>query len=163
MPLLDDLKQRPPEREIRRRQFLGLVGGGALAAASAGTVVAGVRYMEPAVYYEAETRFRVVRPEEVSIGEVIVLEREGVFVVRADAGFYAMSSTCTHLGCRTNYQPAQSGIFCPCHGSHFDLRGTVTEGPAPRPLPRYELTLDQGYLVVDVGREVPRDQLLRVG
>jgi cytochrome b6-f complex iron-sulfur subunit len=124
--------------------------------------MAGIRYMEPAVFYEAEIRFRVVRPEELSIGEVLFLARQGVFVVRSAEGFYAMTATCTHLGCRTTYQPERSGIFCPCHGSQFDLRGNVADGPAPRPLPRFELTLDRGYLVVDVGREVPHDQILRV-
>lgn len=162
MPLLDDLKANPDERELSRRKFLGVAGGGALCLAGAGTAIAGLQYMEPTVFYEAESRFRVARPEDLTVGQVLLLSRQGVYVVRSHEGFYAMSATCTHLGCRTGYQSADSAIFCPCHGSRFDLTGEVSDGPAPSPLPRLELTLDRGYLVVDIRREVERDVLLRV-
>lgn len=48
---------------------------------------------------------------------------------------------CTHLGCSPTYYEAgmgdhaegiQSGFFCPCHGSKFDIAGRVFQGvPAP--------------------------------
>lgn len=48
---------------------------------------------------------------------------------------------CTHLGCSPTYIPSNfgeqisgvnSGFFCPCHGSKFDLAGRVFKGvPAP--------------------------------
>ncbi len=48
---------------------------------------------------------------------------------------------CTHLGCSPTYLPdsfseqvegIDSGFFCPCHGSKFDMAGRVFSGvPAP--------------------------------
>ena len=48
---------------------------------------------------------------------------------------------CTHLGCSPSYLPdsfseqvqgVESGFFCPCHGSKFDMAGRVFQGvPAP--------------------------------
>ncbi|MFT6928134.1 MAG: ubiquinol-cytochrome c reductase iron-sulfur subunit [Psychromonas sp.] len=48
---------------------------------------------------------------------------------------------CTHLGCSPGYLPdsfseqvegVDSGFFCPCHGSKFDMAGRVFQGvPAP--------------------------------
>ncbi len=162
MPLLDDLKRTPPESELKRRKFLGLAGAGALGLVGLGTGVAGLQYMEPVVFYEAESRFRVARPEELALGDVLALTQQGVYVVRQAEGFHALSATCTHLGCRTSYQADSSAIFCPCHGSRFDLTGAVTDGPAPRPLPRLQLVVDRGYLVVDVRREVAADEVLQV-
>lgn len=45
---------------------------------------------------------------------------------------------CTHLGCVPLSKP--EGWFCPCHGSHYDLSGRITAGPAPLNLeiPPYE-------------------------
>jgi cytochrome b6-f complex iron-sulfur subunit len=164
MPLFDDLRRRPRPGELRRRKFLGLLGAGALGVTGAGTAAAGLSFMRPAVFYEAESRFRVGRPEDFAVGDIVALSRQGVYVVRSAVGFYAMTATCTHLGCRTGYQAEGRSIFCPCHGSRFDLDGRVTDGPAPRPLPRLELTLDRGYLVVDVRREVAPDRsVLQVG
>ena len=49
---------------------------------------------------------------------------------------------CTHLGCVPSYRPEVApadlgpnwvgGLFCPCHGSRYDLAGRVYEAqPAP--------------------------------
>lgn len=55
-------------------------------------------------------------------------------------GFSALSLICTHLGC-TVWQDTQ-GLTCPCHGSRYDEKGNVLQGPAKKPLAalRVELT-----------------------
>ncbi|MCK7459007.1 ubiquinol-cytochrome c reductase iron-sulfur subunit [Idiomarina aminovorans] len=55
--------------------------------------------------------------------------------------FFVAVGICTHLGCSPSYlengmgdhvDGVNSGFFCPCHGSKFDVAGRVFEGvPAP--------------------------------
>jgi cytochrome b6-f complex iron-sulfur subunit len=162
MPLIDDLRLPMSERDESRREFLAIVGAGALAMAGFGTTVTAVRYLWPEVLFEQETRFAVGRPEEIALGTLLVLPAQKVFVVHAPAGFFALSATCTHLGCMTRYEKENDRIFCPCHGSQFAVDGTVTGGPAPRPLPRLDLALEGGRLVVDVAKRAAPDAVLKV-
>ncbi len=62
-------------------------------------------------------------------------------------GFIALSLVCTHLGCTVEEAPG--GFQCPCHGSRYDTQGSVTRGPAAKPLRalRVEVTTP-GHLVV---------------
>lgn len=62
----------------------------------------------------------------VIVGEVVVTQ--------PTAGeFKGFSSTCTHAGCALN-EVADGTINCPCHGSKFNLDGSVAWGPATKPL-----------------------------
>jgi Rieske Fe-S protein len=54
---------------------------------------------------------------------------QGYYLVRDGGGIYAFSASCLHLGGRI--VSSGSGFSCPCHGSGYDLNGTVTVGPAP--------------------------------
>jgi Rieske Fe-S protein len=40
------------------------------------------------------------------------------------------------LGCLLRFNGAERSWDCPCHGSRFDVDGSVLEGPAVRALPR---------------------------
>jgi cytochrome b6-f complex iron-sulfur subunit len=162
MPLLDDLRMPLSKEEEERREFLALLGGGAMALAGLGTAITAVRFLWPEVVFEEERRFRVGKPEEIPVGTLIAMPQQRIYVMRAAEGFFAMSATCTHLGCLTRYERENNRIFCPCHGSRFSTEGKVTDGPAPRPLPRLQLTVEQGLLVVDVSKQVAADAVLKV-
>ena len=41
-----------------------------------------------------------------------------------------VSKVCSHMGCMVNYDKNTNKLICPCHGSEFEINGTVTEGPA---------------------------------
>ncbi len=43
---------------------------------------------------------------------------------------FAVSPTCSHMGCQVNWNRAERSWDCPCHGSRFAPDGTVLEGPA---------------------------------
>jgi cytochrome b6-f complex iron-sulfur subunit len=58
-----------------------------------------------------------------------------------DDGLYALSMVCTHLGCLFKWVPSNNRFECPCHGSKFQKNGTYIEGPAPRNLDRYAVTV----------------------
>ncbi|HWD79112.1 MAG TPA: Rieske 2Fe-2S domain-containing protein, partial [Kribbella sp.] len=52
----------------------------------------------------------------------------------ADGRLHAVEPTCTHLGCPLHWNSAEASWDCNCHGSRFDVDGTVLNGPAGRPL-----------------------------
>ncbi len=162
MPLIDDLEVSASREELERRRFLGLLGSGALGLAGLGTLIAGVRYLEPDVLYEEDERFTVGRPETIPVGTLLVARTRKVYVVHGPRGFYAISAVCSHFGCVTRHTPGQARITCPCHGSSFDLTGNVISGPAPSGLVHLKLTLEHGLLIADASCPVPSDTVLEV-
>jgi glycine/D-amino acid oxidase-like deaminating enzyme/nitrite reductase/ring-hydroxylating ferredoxin subunit len=78
----------------------------------------------------------------VPVGEARVLRqgRAKLGVYRdGDGTAHAVSLRCTHLGCLNRFNAAETSWDCPCHGSRFGVDGEVLEGPAVRPLRRYDV------------------------
>jgi cytochrome b6-f complex iron-sulfur subunit len=147
-----------------RREFLWVLGNGAILVTAAGASAFSLQFMKPNVLFERSSRVNVGTPEDFSPGTVTADSQNKLYVVRTSEGtFYALSSVCTHLGCITNYRPSMGRIDCPCHGSQFDLEGNVVGGPAPRPLRRVAMNQnDRGDLIVDTATTVDADFILRV-
>jgi len=132
-----------------RRRFVK-AGTTSLAIAGVGACVFGFRYLSPNVLYEPSPVISVGKPEHYRAGSVTLDANNGIFVVRAAEGFYALSAVCTHLGCLTVFKPESGEIACPCHGSTFRLDGSTIAGPAPKPLPWLKMWIDEdGSLMVD--------------
>jgi glycine/D-amino acid oxidase-like deaminating enzyme/nitrite reductase/ring-hydroxylating ferredoxin subunit len=51
---------------------------------------------------------------------------------------HRFSAVCPHLGCIVAWNGGEKSFDCPCHGSRFDARGAVIEGPAVDPLESLE-------------------------
>jgi Rieske Fe-S protein len=80
-----------------------------------------------------------------------VVDRQVVFLVRTDDDqVTALSSECTHLGCRVSWDASDETLKCPCHGGVFDRTGAVTAGPPPSPLERLETRLDDDQVLVQL-------------
>jgi cytochrome b6-f complex iron-sulfur subunit len=150
---------------LTRRAWLG-VAWGAFSAASAAALAATGRFMFPNVLNEPPQQFKAGFPNEYGVGvDERWKEKYGVWLVRTTddidqhaAGFYALSVTCTHLGCTPNFLSAENKFKCPCHGSGFRITGVNFEGPAPRPLERVRVVLaDDGQLLVDKSRHFQRE------
>jgi len=148
---------------VTRRDFLNEVAAGALAIAGLGSVVITYQYFSPNVLFEPPLAFRVGSPDLYLANSVTYLQDQQVYIVRTAQGFYAVSAVCTHLGCITQWKPEANQIACPCHGSKFKPDGTKIEGPAPRPLPHFSITLTpDGELLVDKLETVKPGQVLKV-
>lgn len=62
------------------------------------------------------------------------------------SGYLAFSKVCTHAGCPVGlYEHDRKQLLCPCHQSTFDvLQGCQPSfGPATRPLPQLQITVDE--------------------
>lgn len=79
----------------------------------------------------------------------------GFFLLKDANGIYAMTTTCTHLGCTVGL-PSGTRIICPCHGSQYDLQGGNQVGPATQPLVHYAVTepTPGAFLVVNTAQTV---------
>ncbi len=144
-----------PAADVSRRGFMKWslpIGWTAFSAATASSLLATARFMFPNVLFEPPQAFKVGFPGEFNVGEVDVRFKDafGVWIVRDPDRFYALISTCTHLGCSPNWLTAENKFKCPCHGSGFYKSGINFEGPAPRPLERARIVLaDDGQILVD--------------
>jgi len=146
---------------VNRRSFLSLASMGTFFAAI-GTAVAGIlRLPNPAVLPGPVRRFKLGPPEQFAVGTETAFADQNLVLFRDSEGFYAITSTCTHLGCTV--ARAKEGFACPCHGSRFDSRGRVVGGPAPRSLPWLEVGRSaNGDLVVNADNEVAEGTRYRV-
>ena len=148
------LVRAPLRGEVTRRGFMSslAVGWAAFTAGSAALLGATARFMFPNVLYEPPQEFKAGFPSEFAVDAVDERYKasRGTWIIREARGFYALSTTCTHLGCTPNWLQADEKFKCPCHGSGFIKTGINVEGPAPRPLERYKITLaEDGQLLID--------------
>ena len=84
-----------------------------------------------------------LRPEEFNLeADRLAMTHEGII---------AFSKICSHMGCAVAlYEQQTKHLLCPCHQSTFDVTraAKVIFGPAARPLPQLDITVDsEGYLV----------------
>jgi cytochrome b6-f complex iron-sulfur subunit len=148
---------------ITRRDFLNEITLGALGIAGLGSVAVTYQFFSPNVLFEPSTTFRAGDPDLYPVHSVTFLLEQQVYIVRTLEGFYAVSAVCTHLGCVTQWKPDADMIACPCHGSKFKADGTKIEGPAPRPLPHFAISLTpDGELLVDKLQNIKPSQVLKV-
>jgi len=68
-------------------------------------------------------------------GEVFAVNGEKVAVARdGDGDLHAVSAICSHKGCHVTWNDGEGSWDCPCHGSRFDVDGSVLDTPANDPL-----------------------------
>ncbi|ANZ24273.1 (2Fe-2S)-binding protein [Rhodococcus sp. WB1] len=85
---------------------------------------------------------------DIPVGGGRIFPDQKVVVTQPAAGeVLAFSAICTHQGCTV--AAVQDGtINCPCHGSRFNLDGTVANGPAARPLESRAVTVENGEITL---------------
>ena len=161
----------PPAKEKveERRQFLFLsalfgssfaTGMTVLGTTAVVWTLALARFMFPNVLTEPPSQFKVGFPEDFAPGQVETKFKAqfGIWLVSSDYQgepcIFALSTVCTHLGCTPNWLDSEQKFKCPCHGSGFYKDGINFEGPAPRPLERYAISVSSdGQLEVDKSRK----------
>ncbi len=86
---------------------------------------------------------------EIPVGGGKIFTAARVVVTQPVRGQYlAFSAVCTHVGCILS-EVAYGTIDCPCHGSEFKITtGAVVTGPAPSPLPKKQIKIVNGQVVL---------------
>jgi cytochrome b6-f complex iron-sulfur subunit len=98
-------------------------------------------------------------PVSVPTGRFHVSNIDPQNTVGEPEGLVVLYGVCTHLGCLPSWTPANQRFECPCHGSKFERGGQYIEGPAPRSLDRFAITVtfDDGTVETtnEVGDPIP--------
>lgn len=84
------------------------------------------------------------------------LQSEGGYIYKKDIiivntgnnNFIALSKICTHQQCTVEYNESKEEVTCPCHGSAFNQKGEVLDGPASDPLKSFDVTKQDNTLTI---------------
>ena len=94
------------------------------------------------------------KPEDLSNGEgaVVTLDGHRKGAYKDDEGkLHIVDTTCTHIGCEVEWNNGERTWDCPCHGSRFSFTGEVIEGPAEKPLQKYDYKMIDNLTSEDSG------------
>lgn len=144
----------PDQIKFSRRvalRWLGWAGVWTFVAAFAASIA---RFFFPRLLFEPPTKFKIGYPNEYPVGAISERFKDlyRLWIVREQSKIFVIEAKCTHLGCTPNWLESEGKFKCPCHGSGFTRDGVNVEGPAPRPLQRFKVTLaDDGQILVDKG------------
>ena len=94
----------------------------------------------------------VLTDAELREGEMKRADAGGVpvLLVRCEGDVCALAHTCSHLGGPLSEGKLDGDVVqCPWHGSRFNVRdGSVVDGPATFPQPRFETRVREGQIEV---------------
>ncbi|MGZ4679147.1 MAG: Rieske 2Fe-2S domain-containing protein [Ilumatobacteraceae bacterium] len=134
-----------------RRRFLrsGWKLGGTILTAAAGWTT--YESLRPLVGNATGAAVELGTPSNYAPETATYVSAARLFVANTGSYLYAISQKCPHLGCRVPFCESSGQFECPCHGSKYNIGGEWIEGPAPRGMDRYPLTLDSktGTLTAD--------------
>jgi Rieske Fe-S protein len=88
----------------------------------------------------------IAKTSDVPVGSGVISDK--TVLTQPSAGeFKAFSTVCTHKGCDVS-EVAGGTINCPCHGSKFNLDGSVANGPAAEPLKAKNISVEGDSIVL---------------
>jgi len=147
-------KDKPQPFVSRRDWIKRFVLGTAVSSSGAAMMLAEVA--EASTVKPARLRLRVADyPALQNTGGSVQLQFSQIYppltVNRVSSTEFAtLDSICTHAGCTVDKFEASLGVMqCPCHGSEFDARGRVVNGPADQDMNAYATTFDAATGVIE--------------
>ncbi|WP_328482776.1 Rieske (2Fe-2S) protein [Streptomyces sp. NBC_00377] len=130
-----------------RRTVLLATGGAAAALATGCGEYGGKDDSSSQQSSNASAGQELAKTTDIPVGGGKIFAEEKVVVTQPAKGdFKAFSAVCTHQGCTVG-SIADGIIHCPCHKSEFRIAdGSVAGGPAPKPLPAKNITVEGGAI-----------------
>ncbi len=161
--MVEKYNETASDSSLQRRSFLT-----SLWFWMAAVVLAEVIYLITAFLRPRKTRVQSGRfgavieagaVDRFSTGTVTAFPRGQFYLSRLDdGGFLAISRTCTHLGCTVPWEEKEKRFACPCHGSVFDITGSVMSSPAPRALDIFPVSIENNIVKVDTSVRMKRPE-----
>jgi menaquinol-cytochrome c reductase iron-sulfur subunit len=71
-----------------------------------------------------------------------------IYLRKIGSQVIAFNDTCTHLGCKVDFQASNKRFFCPCHQSSFDLDGKKQNPTPPRDLDVLDVKIEGEVVLV---------------
>lgn len=161
-------RESPPEQEreaaLSRREILG-----AASAVAAAGVLSGCGAEEMMMPMDTASQCKTIPTNPLvitddgtlAVGQARRIEygsetpKDAIYLHRNANGFIALDERCSHAGCAL---AMTGGLYkCGCHGSQFNLDGTVSKGPATLPLLTFPMCrrATDNALIVDPGTPTP--------
>ncbi|MFZ4847964.1 MAG: ubiquinol-cytochrome c reductase iron-sulfur subunit [Caldilinea sp.] len=156
---VEESPEEKAHKEMSRREFLTYGWGGVLGLVTLQSGVGLFQFMMPrfkagefgGVFFigpETTLPDTAASPQPVTGGKFWLVNTE-------EEGPVALYMVCTHLGCLYKWEQANNRFECPCHGSKFTREGYFIEGPAPRSLDKFAISIENGEVAVNTGKRVP--------
>jgi len=136
---------------ITRRRFLTVVFAGATAVGLGAFAAPLVRYAYPVLQGQVFAKQKVASVPQVTNEGVRFdyQETPSMLIQLNDKSFAAYSLVCTHLGCIVKWESKNRDFHCPCHAGKFDENGVNIAGPPPRPLTKYNVSVEGTDIFVE--------------
>jgi cytochrome b6-f complex iron-sulfur subunit len=134
--------------KTNRREFLGTSALIALGAVAATQIPFGVVQAQDTDWVATLGKVKDLNEKDPVLVKAQFKDTDGnvvgedkLFVRWQKAGksghWVVLSSICTHLKCKVEFDSAEDKFHCPCHGSEYDLDGAVLKKPAKKDLTDY--------------------------
>ncbi|MCL4489849.1 MAG: Rieske (2Fe-2S) protein [Chloroflexi bacterium] len=141
------------QSQMSRRDFLA--SAAVVTSVSAAAAVAasfGWRFLYPAEAQAPMAQVLATSITKLPPGTRKTMELAGneVVLINMDGKVRALSTVCTHLGCRAAWQDARQQFVCPCHIGIYDADGKVVAGPPPRALDEFPVEVKGNNIYVSV-------------
>jgi len=145
-------------RAMNRKEFLKIAGASCVSLTAASALLSGCATtysVTSSVVNDTLTlpkaEFIEIKKEERRTRDVVIIRAASlafpIAVYRMDEDNYkALWMECTHQACEINAYSQY--LTCPCHGSEFDAKGYVLQGPAESDLKTFNVTTDHENLYV---------------
>ncbi len=105
---------------------------------SEGIVLSPVEFLDPAQAGAYYRKFIIVRHDQ--------LEYPICLYRLSETDYSALLMQCTHQG--TELQAGGDKLHCPAHGSEYDQRGKVTQGPSEQNLRTFPVVADAKRILI---------------
>ncbi len=134
-----------------RRQFLVRIWKWAAAAVTGAGAWTSWDVLQPVAPAGFGGRIKAVAAELVTKDTVLAVAPARTYLTRHQDEIVALYWRCPHLGCRVPWCESAGEFECPCHGSFFNRLGEYRDGPTPRGMSRFPVTIEDGIVVIDTG------------